>query len=384
MRIVYGVHGYGRGHATRALALLPRLGREHQILILAGGDAHSAIWPDHQVTRIPTLGFSYGRKGGKRSNFHTVRRNVSAFLDLMLGGPVFEMVRDLIADFAPDVVIADAEAWTHQVAQHLRIPRISVDHIGIMAYCKPHIEFHDWIEAAFDTAVYRTLMGQPERIIVSSFYDAPAARPGVKVVGTLVRPEVRELCPTPGDHLLVYLNQGRWQLNQSIVQTLQQCGCPVRLYGSNQRGRDGNIRYLPLSNLPFLEDLASCRGVVSTAGNQLMGEAIFLGKPVLVMPERCVEQRLNAAAVKRLGIGMRSTPRQFSTKLLRSFLDRSAEFVANMQDHVRDGLDDAVAGIEGFLHELAPAARNSAIAPPIHPAAEDRAREAAAERTIGV
>src|ERR1700685_3997997 len=36
MRIVYGVHGYGWGHATRALGVLPDLMRPHEVLVLAG------------------------------------------------------------------------------------------------------------------------------------------------------------------------------------------------------------------------------------------------------------------------------------------------------------------------------------------------------------
>ncbi len=352
MRILYGVHGYGRGHATRSLAILSRLAEKHQVMILAGGDAYSAIWPDYQVVRVPTLGFSYGKNTGKRSNFQTFRRNLSAFLDLKLRGPVFEMVRDVMLDFSPDVVISDAEAWTHQVANHLRIPRISVDHIGIMAYCKPKVQWQDWLEANFDSLVYRTLMGAPERIIVSSFYDAPPRRPGVRLVGTMVRPEVREVSPSEGEHLLVYFNKGKWQLKPRILQALEQVGCEVRIYGHTKRGREGNLTFLPMSNLPFLEDLASCRAVICTAGNQLMGETIHLRKPVLVIPERCVEQRMNAGGVQRLGIGMATTAKQLSAKLIKSFLARRDEFVANMERFDRDGLEEAVTAIETFMAEL--------------------------------
>ena len=87
------------------------------------------------------------------------------------------MVQTFVRDFAPDVIISDAEAWSHRVAQQLRIPRISIDHIGILAYCQPPIEWHDRLEANLDTWVYRFLMGQPERVIVSSFYEAPRAGP---------------------------------------------------------------------------------------------------------------------------------------------------------------------------------------------------------------
>jgi uncharacterized protein (TIGR00661 family) len=354
MRILYGVHGYGRGHATRALAILAELARKHQLLVLSGGDGYSAIWPDFPVSRIPTLGFAYGRSSGKRSNWQTFRRNLPGVLDLVLRGPVFEMVQGMVRDFAPDVIISDAEAWTHHVAASLRIPRISFDHIGIMEYCRPPIEWQDQLESRIDRFCYRMLVGQPDRIIISSFYDAPPRRAGVRVVGTLPRQAVREMTPRRGDHLLVYFNQGHLQCSPAILRVLEKLGCPVHLYGTNLRGQRGRLRFLPTSSLPFIEDLASCRAVLSTAGNQLVGEAIYLGKPVLVMPERCVEQRLNAAAVERLGIGMRITREQFSVERTRLFLDHVDRYAQNMRRHLRDGLHEALEAIETNLAELAP------------------------------
>jgi uncharacterized protein (TIGR00661 family) len=336
------------------MALLPHLAQHHQLLILAGGDAHAAIWPDFPVTRIPTLGFAYGRRSGQRSNWQTVRRNLPGVLDLVLHGPVFDMVREVVRDFAPDVIISDAEGWTHHVARTLGIPRIGIDHIGILAYCRPPVAWHDRLEARLDSWCYRLLTGWPDRVIVSSFYHAAPHRPDVCVVGTLPRQAVRELTPSRGEHLLVYFNRAEAQLNPMILQTLEAVGCPVHIYGTGRRGRQGRLDFRSLSHLPFLEDLAGCRAVVSTAGNQLMGEAIYLGKPVLVMPERCVEQRLNAAAVDRLQIGMSVTRRTFTVARIRSFLGQEDAFAANMKRHVRDGLPEALAAIERFLRELVP------------------------------
>ncbi len=87
------------------------------------------------------------------------------------------MVREIVEAFAPDIVISDAETWTHQVAASLKIPRIGFDHIGILAYCKPALDPLDRVKACLDSFCYRALMGQPDRILVSSFYDAaPAGR----------------------------------------------------------------------------------------------------------------------------------------------------------------------------------------------------------------
>ncbi len=352
MRILYGVHGYGRGHATRTAAVLPRLQRRYQILVVAGGDAFPSLWPDFPAIRIPTLGFAYSRKGGRRSNWQTLRRNIAGLLDLKLRGPVFEMVREVVEEFAPDVIISDAEAWTHHVAASLKIPRISFDHIGLMAYCRPRLEWSDWLESLLDTSCYRLLTGRPDRVIVSSFYPVTPKSAKVAFVGPLPRQAVRELAPSQGDHLLVYFNRGDDQLSPAILQALEGAGCPVHLYGSSRRGRHGPISFLPTSNLPFLEDLAACRAVLSTAGNQLVGEAIHLGKPVLVVPERCVEQRLNAAAVQRMGIGMCLQPRQLTAQRVREFLARGPEYIRAMKEHVRDGVDEAANVIDRFIHEL--------------------------------
>jgi uncharacterized protein (TIGR00661 family) len=341
--------------------VFPYLAAHHQLLVVAGGDAYQAIAPDYNVLRIPTLGFAYNHGKGprRRSNWQTLRHNLPGVLDAVCGGPTLAMVRDAIEEFAPDVAIADAEIYTHHAAAALKIPRISFDHIGIMTYCRPPLAAGDWLESWLDTSLYRLLVGRPERVIVSSFYHAEPRRPGIRVVGALPRSEIRGLEPRPGEHLLVYLNRGRDQLHAGILRTLEEVGCPVHIYGTSQRGRVGALTFLPPSNLPFLEDLASCRAVVSTAGNQLVGEAMFLGKPILVFPERCVEQRMNALAVERLGIGMRADFRDFKPAQLRVFLDRLDDFGANIAQHVRDGLPEAVAALEQFLEELNPSATGS-------------------------
>jgi uncharacterized protein (TIGR00661 family) len=358
MRILYGVHGYGRGHATRTLAVLPYLAAKHQLLVVAGGDAYQAIAPDYNVVRVPTLGFVYSDGKGLRrcSNWQTFRHNLPGVLDFICGGPTLSLVRDAIEEFAPDVVIADAEAYTHHAAAALKIPRIGFDHIGIMTHCRPLLARGDWLTSWVDTSLYRLLVGRPDRVIVSSFFHAEPRRPGIRVVGTLPRREIRSLTSRDGEHLLVYLNRGRDQLHAGIVRSLGEIGCPVRIYGTPQRGKHGTLEFLPPSNLPFLEDLASCRAVVSTAGNQLVGEAMYLRKPVLVFPEACVEQRMNALALERLGIGMRATFDDFTAERLRVFLSRLDYYRANIALHVRDGLPEALAAIEQFLQELCPAA----------------------------
>ncbi len=351
MRIVYGVFGYGRGHATRALGLLPDLLRRHEVLVLAGGDAHAALAPTFPVVDIPTLRFVYGR-AGKRSNPATVGANCGAVWDLLTEGPRFRLIREQVRAFGPDVAICDADPWTHRVAASLHVPRISLDHFGVLAYCRPPIAVADRFRAQGDVRIYRMLMGRPARIIVSSFYPAPAVDRRVVSIGPILRDEVRNLRPSQGEHLLVYLNNGASQLTPDLERALRGSAIPMRVYGTPRLGFEGLLEYRAPSTHGFLEDLASCRAVISTAGNQLVGEAMALGKPVLVKPEDSVEQRLNATAVTRMGIGREVAHGEMTAGIIHEFLAETDRYRAAALAQVRDGRAEALAALTRFARQL--------------------------------
>lgn len=358
MRISYGVFGYGRGHATRTAAVLPDLCARHDVQIFAGGDAYDALFSQYPVIKIPTLGYAYA-KGAKRSNYLTLKQNLWHVSDILFRGPAFQAILKEMQEFRPDVVISDAEPWTHRAARRLGIPRIGFDHFGIMVYCKPGIPWGDRIRSRRDVLIYRILMGRPQRVIVSSFYPAPPKYPGVRVIGPLLRDEVLEIRRVRGPHLLVYFNKGEHQLTPHVERALRAVNLPMLVYGTARVGVDGNLTFRPPSNLPFLEDMARCRAIVSTAGNQLVGEAMHLGKPLLVTPEDCVEQRLNASSLARLGIGMQVRHRDFSAGVVREFLANEPRYLEQISRHLRDGRQEALETIEQFLRELAGAPRRA-------------------------
>jgi uncharacterized protein (TIGR00661 family) len=354
VRIVYGVFGYGRGHATRALSVLPELRKRHDVVILAGGDAYDSIAPDYPVVRIPTLTYGYSSEG-RRSLSRTLGENLRHVGDVVLGGEGFGEVARVMRDVNPAVAICDAEPWTHAAAARLGVPRISFDHFGILAYCRPPIPWSDRLRSFRDVSAYRGLMGRPDRIIVSSFYDGAVKDRRIRFVGPLLRPEVLRETPRHGDHLLVYLNRGAYQFTPRVENALRALRMPVVVYGTPRRGSDGLLAYREPGNETFIQDLASCRSVFSTAGNQLVGEAIWFNKPMLVMPENTVEQRLNAAALERLGIGMRVDQDEIDAATVRRFLDAEDVFRKSMRHALRDGRAEAIAALETFARELATA-----------------------------
>src|SRR5262249_9814392 len=142
MRIVYGVFGYGRGHTTRALAVLPQLERRHEVLLFAGGMAYDMLSRERQVFRVPTLAYPYDGQG-KLKGGATLRDNLTHATDVLAGGEGMRAVVERMREFAPDVAICDVDPWTHGAAARLGVPRISFDHYGILAYCRPPIPLTD-------------------------------------------------------------------------------------------------------------------------------------------------------------------------------------------------------------------------------------------------
>jgi UDP:flavonoid glycosyltransferase YjiC (YdhE family) len=79
---------------------------------------------------------------------------------------------------------------------------------------------------------------------------------------------------------------------------------------------------------------------------------MWFGKPMLVMPENTVEQRLNAAAVERMGIGMRVRADDVSAQLVKAWLAEEARFSTTAVRSARDGRTEAIAALETFTREL--------------------------------
>jgi uncharacterized protein (TIGR00661 family) len=370
MKIAYGVMGYGRGHAMRTMSVLPALMAEHEVTVFAGGDAFDVLAPRFPTVRIPVIGYQYN-DAGRHSFARTVARNFAPMRDLLFGGTGQALVEREFRARGIEVVISDSEAWTHRVAQKLGIPRISFDHVGIIAYCKPHFPPDLWALGLRDAWGYRSLMGVPERILVSSFYPAEPAYPQVTVIGPMLRDEVLAAKPADGDYLLAYFNKGEHQYLPHVDRALRLLDCRVVVYGTGRAGVDDNLDFRAPCVDGFVRDLAGCRAVLSTAGNQLIGEAIHFGKPLLVVPEDAFEQRLNAHMIERMGVGMRVDLMQLAPSDVDRFMGNHAWYRSNMQAHAGNGRAQAQQCLRRYIRDIGSAA--AARKPGAMPARRERA-----------
>ncbi|MEY3964996.1 MAG: hypothetical protein RL263_165, partial [Bacteroidota bacterium] len=66
---------------------------------------------------------------------------------------------------------------------------------------------------------------------------------------------------------------------------------------------DYNIHWHPIDGSKFDQNLIHCKGVITAAGFQTTAEALFLGKPILVIPiPKQYEQWCNAEALKEYDV----------------------------------------------------------------------------------
>jgi uncharacterized protein (TIGR00661 family) len=349
--IVYSICGEGRGHATRARAVVEGLRAHHQVTLFASGCAHDMLADYCRETgvglfHIPGLHFEYTRRGRV-----ALLRTVSAAAGFKLAiGRYVRAVQPTLERLAPDLVVADFEPILPRAARRMGVPFVSFDHqhylvVSDLSALPAGLRQRAALAAPFVRALYDWQIAT----IVSSFYAPPLkeAYTDTTLVGTLIRPEIAGLRPERGRHLVAYI---RRQAAPDVLEALRACGREVRLYGLGPRPAEGNLRFLAVDERRFVDDLASCDAVVSTAGNQLVGEALYLGKPMLVLPEaRNFEQAVNAHFLEQSGAGWAESGR-LEAERVGAFLEQREAFRAAIHPDRIYGNKAAVRALERALH----------------------------------
>jgi uncharacterized protein (TIGR00661 family) len=365
-KLAISLCGEGRGHATRATAIVRRLEQEHDILIWTSSDALDFLrrqfaegHPRVRVEEIPGILFQYS--GGRLD----VMKSITAGLDYQarqLGPLVDRMMREL-EDFGADLAITDFEPALPRAAGRMGVPLISIDHQHfLLAYDLDALPWSlQWQAWFMSHAVWMYVMEATDTV-VSAFFRPPLRRGWEHVVqtGPLLRPEILAAQPRDDGFLLSYL---RRHTPFSAIESLADCGLPVRVYGLGHRETVGHVSFHTIDDIRFASDLAACHAVVAAAGNQLIGEALHLGKPLLVLPERAhSEQLINSSFLKAMGCGDFRHLEEVTRGDVNEFiagLDRLRPALAAVAGRM-DGTDDVLRVIR---HRLATPARSPAPAP---------------------
>ncbi|ACY15695.1 glycosyltransferase family protein [Haliangium ochraceum] len=287
IRIHYYVHGRGRGHATRAQAVIARL-REAgcRVSVFAGRDAEA-------VLRAP----------GVADEVHAVRSLLPGD-GVRAAGLVPRRVAQAVAALrrAPaDVVVSDGDLPGLLAAQLCRVPAVAVGHGLVFSHCQRPAELprQAWQREARKARL--SSLGSSRQVAVN-FVPLQARGATTVVARPLLRPGLgpRDQDAAREGEVLCYFRDDN---GAEAVRALLAAGARVQLFGRRDPGIAG-ARFVPLDPERFAEALPRARAVVSSAGSQLIAECVALGVPQFALYRADDdEQALNVAMLRHAGVG---------------------------------------------------------------------------------
>ncbi len=321
-RIIYAVAGEGFGHSSRAHLVGQRfLDAGHEVMFAASHKALSYLRPIYgeRVKEIFGLSFSYrrGRVDAPRT----------FLFNLLLAMRSHSGTRRLFArvyePFGPELVVTDFEPFSGWWAWWHGVPFISLDNEHVLTVCRLEHPWRHVVSRAGATAVTVCNGIRAARFVVPNFFRAPLKTERAVLAPPIVRPIVTELTPSEAGHVIVYWTTG--------TEEGRLCGVLRRfprqrfiVYGFDKKAQQGNCTFKRASTEGFLEDLASARGVVASAGLSLISECMYLRKRMLLLPlPGQYEQTINAQYVDMLGLGQAA--RRLDEAALGGFLGRLDE-----------------------------------------------------------
>jgi len=350
MKILYGVVGEGMGHAMRSRVILEHLvGQGHELSIMASGRAVEFLGKRFaDVNRIHGFHMIYEE--------NRVRRGKTLWSNVLGGaGAVPRQIAayfDLIKDFRPEVVISDFESWTYFYAKLHRLPILSIDNMQVINRCThpPEILAGHETEFQITKAFVKSKLPFCDRYLITTFFYPEVRKERTQLVPPILRPEILAATPRAGDHLLVYQTA---EGNEGLAEILAAAGVECRVYGM-RRGITseevaGKVRYRPFSEAGFIDDLASARAVIAGGGFTLMGEAVYLHKPMLALPvEHQFEQILNGRWLEQLGYG-KMARRLDDVAILHDFLAAVPSCSERLASYQQDGNRIVTAEVDHLL-----------------------------------
>ena len=342
-RILYGVHGTGHGHASRALAVAALL-PEHEFLFVSHGEGLRRLSAAGRTFECPTPETVVTN--------HRVRplRTALRLVTFLRRRPeALRSVRRLAEAFRPDAVFTDYEHVVPIVAREAGLPCLSIDHQHVVPLCGDVVPLHRRPDHLATCRSIRHLFSGATEHLVTSFFapPRPPADPHTRILPPIQRPGILARTPGDGDAVLAYQGYSTFDRFLPLLRSIPH---PVLVYGLGRDDRDGNLVFRPDSTDAFLDDLAGCRYVVCGGGHGLISEALHLGKPVLSFPVGgAIEQYLNALHVERLGYGRNGATHRSPPELLAEFEAGVEGFRARIRGGDFCGNERLVAEVRAFL-----------------------------------
>jgi len=343
-RILYGIMGDARGHLSRSVSVVQHM-PGHEVLFAGGGKVLELRDQGRDVVELPMLATLY-----KNTSVDFTATVTNALKVLAGRRKVMDRLARVVEDFDPHLIISDYEYFLPLAARRLGRPCLSLDHQHVLTHCAYNPPRVQKLNRALTFFPIKRLYSNASRYLVSSFYELPPRDPATtEVAPPILRESVREFAPSKGEHVVVYTSGGAYEALTPFLELLHR---PCRVYGFGRQPSRGRVEFMPYSERGFLEDLASCRYVISNGGHNLISESLYYVKPVLCLPINFLyEQFLNAYFLQEFGFGLMCMQKNGIRKALQKMESNLEVFEEQIRKYSFWGNDVVVSRLEGMLAE---------------------------------
>lgn len=317
MKYLFIVQGEGRGHMTQAIVLSRMLRKNgHEVAGILVGKNKNAGVPEYFIKKAgaPVEVFDSPNllpveKGHKVSLLKTVIANFRkspSFLES------FKYLEKKIEAIQPDVVVNFYELI---ISLLFEIKRPKVQFICIAHqyfYLHPHFRFPSPRKPELAAFLYYTKLTcrKADKILALSLGTQPRySSRKITIVPPLMREELFELKSTPGDYILGYMVDSSFE-DQVLHWHNKNPEQQLHFFGDRKQEEttiayDKTLQLSKINDSLFLDRLSKCSAYATTAGFESICEALYLGKPVMMVPAH-IEQYCNMIDAERAGAGIGS------------------------------------------------------------------------------
>lgn len=314
MKILFIIQGEGRGHLTQALSLRRKLADEgHQVVGVLVGKSPARHLPDFFSDKINAPIYTF-----ESPNFLPSAKNKQVNLGRSVAYNLCRLhkyvtsisyINRMIKETQADVVVNFYELLTGLTYLFCR-PRaimVCIAHQYLFLhpdYTFPKLNSVSLASLKFFTRI--TAIGSTKKLALSfrKMREVPTKR--IIVVPPLLRKEVLEMKPVRGDYLHGYLlNSGFSEEIRMWHNTHPSVNLHIFWDKKNVRQEvkvDNHLSFHQLNDTLFVHYMAGAKAFATTAGFESVCEAMYLGKPVLMVPTH-IEQACNAYDASLSGAG---------------------------------------------------------------------------------
>lgn len=333
MKYLFIVQGEGRGHLTQAIALSQMLRcHGHEVAEVLVGKSNNREIPSFfhekigaKVRTFTSPNFCYGKDHKKVKLTKSILFNITV-KKLREYKKSVNLIHHRIKKTEPDVVINFYEILAGLVNLRFRehVPFVCLAHQFLLKHPDyPYSNGTGREEMLLRLNNTLCSIGATKTLALSFYPLKDSYRERIAVVPPLLREEVLGISPADEDYILGYmLNPGymdevkRWHKSNPDVRAhlfWDKKGAPPVLKVNE------NLVFHRIDDVEFLKYMQGCSGYVTTAGFESVCEAMYLGKPVMMIPTH-VEQEINAADAAGTGAGIVSD--KFDITCLINYLPR--------------------------------------------------------------